>query len=106
MSGFRKGHSITTTLLGMRDDIIQLIRKGEVSLLVFADYSKVFDTVRFKTIINKMSKMGFSRGFQSWLINYLSNRSQFVQIDEKASSMENVAFGVPQVSILGPIIFN
>ena len=82
------------------------MNSGEVSLLVLADYSKAFDTVRFQTVINKMYSMGFSKTFLSWLIEYLSTRRQFVQIDDKGSDMESVAFDVPQGSILGPVIFN
>ena len=106
MSGFRKGHSTTTPLLSIRNDLVRSMKCGEVSLLVLADYSKAFDTVRFQTVINKMYNMGFSKTFLSWLIEYLSTRRQFVQIDDKCSDMENVAFGVPQGSILGPVIFN
>ena len=106
MSGFRKGHSTTTALLGIRDELVRSMKRGEVSLLVLADYSKAFDTVRFSTVVKKMHHMGFSRKFLEWLINYLSNRYQFVQIDDKTSDLDNVVFGIPQGSILGPIIFN
>ena len=54
ISGFRKGHSTTTTLLGIRDDLLRAMKRGEVSLMVLADYSKAFDTVRFKTVLTKL----------------------------------------------------
>ena len=50
MSGFRKGHSTVTTLLGIRDDITRAVRRGEETLLVFADYSKAFD--HFENALN------------------------------------------------------
>ena len=106
ISGFRKGHSTTTALLGIRDDIIRAMKRGEVSILVFADYSKAFDTIRFSTVIKKMHNLGFSRNFLLCLGNYLSYRQQFVGIDDVISSPEPVMFGIPQGSILGPVIFN
>ena len=60
ITGFRKGHSTTTTLLGIRDDIMRAMRRGEVTLMVLADYSKAFDTINFKSVIHKMHSMGFS----------------------------------------------
>ena len=106
MSGFRKGHSTTTALIGIRDDLKCSMNRGEVSLMVFADYSKAFDTVRFSSALKKMHCLGFSGSFSKWMINYLSDRRHFVQIDDRCSDMAHVAFGVPQGSILGPVIFN
>jgi hypothetical protein len=81
ISGFRKGHSTITVLLGIRDALIQASKKaGEVTLMVCADYSKAFDTVEFKTVLMKMHNLGFSKDFLLWMINYLSNRKQFVQV--------------------------
>ena len=80
------------------------MKRGEISLMVLADYSKAFDTVRVKTVLTKMHSLGFSNEFLTWMIHYLSDRRQFVQIDDKISSIETVLFGVPQGSILGPFI--
>ncbi len=106
ISGFRKGHSTATTLLGIRDDIIRAMRRGEVTLMVLADYSKAFDTVNFRSVITKMHSMGFSKNFLHWILAYLTKRQQFVQIDDKFSEKLETRFGVPQGSILGPLIFN
>ena len=107
ISGFRKGHSTVTALLVIRDDLLRAMKRGEVSLMVFADYSKAFDTaVCFKTVLTKMYALGFSNEFLTWMVHYLSDRRQFVQIDDKTSSIDTVLFGVPQGSILGPFIFN
>ena len=104
ISGFRKGHSTTTVLLRIRDDIIRAMKKGELTLMVLADYSKAFDTVSYSVIIQKMYKMGFSKPFLSWM-TYLCDRRQYVQIDDKKSTLERLQFGVPQGSILGPLLF-
>ena len=106
MSGFRKLHSTTTLLLKIRDDIMKGMEKGEVTLALFCDYSKAFDTVSYKTILDKMHHIGFSKASLELILSYISNRKQYVQINELRSSTETVMFGVPQGSILGPIFFN
>ena len=106
ISSFRKGHSTNTVLMGMRDDLLRAMKKGEVTLMVLADLSKTFDTVNYKVLITKLSTLGFSKPFLRWLNSYLSDRSHFVQIDDRTSESVNVRFGVPQGSILGPMLFN
>ena len=53
-----------------------------------------------------MSKLGFCKDFFTWTLNYVSHRKQYVQIDDIRSNTTNVNFGVPQGSILGPVLFN
>ena len=76
------------------------------TLVVLADFSKAFDTVNYKTLITKLSTLGFLNSFLRWLNSYLSDRSYFVQIDDCTSESVDVQFGVPQGSILGPMLFN
>ena len=71
ISGFRKGQSTTTVLLGNQDDLIRAMKRGEVTMMVFADYSNAFDTVRFKSVLTKIHVMGFSKSFLKWMLNYL-----------------------------------
>ena len=59
MSGFKKGRSTTAVLLGIQDALIKASQKGEVTLMVYADYSKAFDTVQFRTVLIKMYGLGF-----------------------------------------------
>ena len=106
MSGFRKGNSTTTALINIRDDIIKAMNRGEVTIMVFADFSKAFDTVHFDIIIRKLHLMGFSTQFLRWMMSYLTERQQYVQIDDKKSGKLYTNFGVPQGSILGPVLFN
>ena len=102
ISGFRKGYSTTTVLLGIRDDLIRAMKRGEVTMMVCtADYSKAFDTVQFKAVLTKMHGMGFLHTFLQWKVNYLTDRKQFVQIGDKSSETATIKFGIPQGSILG-----
>lgn len=105
-SGYRKGHSTTTVLLRIRDDIIQAMKKGELTLIAFADFSKAFDTVDYSIVIRKLHAIGLSKSALLWILSYLSNRQQFVQVNDKQSRLKYVLFGVPQGSVLGPVIFN
>ena len=106
ITGYRKGHSTTTVLLRIRDDIIKAMKKGEITLIAFADFSKAFDTVDYSTVLGKLHVIGFSRTSLNWVMNYLTSRKQFVQIDDKQSDLESVRFGVPQGSIQGAVLFN
>ena len=105
ISSFRKGHSTTTVLMGIRDDLIRAMKKKEVTLTVLADLSQAF-IVCFKSIITKMHSLGFSRNFLTWLTNYLSDRHHYVQMDDRKSSPALLEFGILQGSILGPMLFN
>ena len=105
-SGFRKGHSTTTLLLKLRDDIKFSMNRNEVTLAVMIDYSKAFDTIDHSILIQKLSNLNFGKSLIKVIISYLSNRKQFVQIDENKFSIKDIFFGVPQGSILGPILFN
>ena len=106
MSAYKKGHNTTTVLLAMRDDILQAMQRGEVTMAVLADFSKAFDTVAYETVLKKMHSIGFSKDYLRWLISYLTGRQRFVQIDDNVSDYVNVSFGVPQGSILGPVLSN
>ena len=105
-SGYRKGHSCITLLLKLRNDIQKAMNNTEVTLSVFADYSKAFDTVDHQVLIEKLHSLNFSKSTLLLLLDYLSERKQFIQIDDKFSPHNTIQFGVPQGSILGPILFN
>ena len=90
----------------MRDDLLRAMKKGEATPMVLADFSKAFDTVNYKILLIKLSTLGFSKPFMHLLNSYLSERSHLVQIDDRTSESVNVGFGVPQGSILDPMLFN
>ena len=60
VSANRKGHSTTTTLLAIRDDILKVMNRGEVTIAIMEDFSKAFDTVVYETFLCKLRRLGFS----------------------------------------------
>ena len=82
------------------------MKQSELTMVAFTDYSKASDTTDFYTLIQKMHSLNVSRDFLYWVFNYLKHRQHFVQIDSNSSSLLTTKCGVPQGSILGPILFN
>ena len=64
---YRKGHSTTTALLAMQDDIRNAMKRGEITLAVIADFSKAFDTVAYKTVLLRLHAQGFSKESLRWI---------------------------------------
>ena len=82
------------------------MKQSELAMPVFTDYSKAFDTIDFFTLIQKMYSLNFSTDSLYWVLNCLTHRQHFVQVDSNCSSLLTAKYGVPQGSILGPISFN
>jgi len=104
-SGFRKYHSTETALLKITDDIRLAMDRGLFTLLALLDFSKAFDTVIHKLLIKKLKRLGFSKLALAWIKSYLSGRKQCVSYDNLMSDFKTVTCGVPQGSILGPLLF-
>ena len=81
------------------DDIKTSMNKSEITIIIFADYSKAFDTIDFYTLIQKMHSCNFSQDFLYSTMDYLTFRQHFVQIDAHFSPLLISEFGVPQGSI-------
>lgn len=106
-SGFRQKHSCTTTVIGVSDDIRIALDEGKVSFLILLDFSKAFDTVVHSTLYLKLSQIyNFSPCAIKLISSYLTGRVQAVEINHALSGFLPIVSGVPQGSILGPLLFS
>jgi hypothetical protein len=104
-SGFRANHSTTTTLLDVQDFILNNMDNGFATGVIFLDLKKAFDTVDHDILLDKLKKYGVDGNELLWFKSYLSKRSQVVNINSSLSEFEHINIGVPQGSILGPLLF-
>ena len=103
--GFRKNCSVDYGLMEVVNDISQSMAEKKLTLGVFIDLSKAFDTVDHEILLKKLKSYGVVGVELSWFKSYLTNRQQFVKIDNIESTFLEVKCGVPQGSILGPLLF-
>ena len=103
--GLRKDCSTHMALLTLVDKLIQALENGEYVVGVFLDFFKAFDTVDHSILLDKLFHYGIRGSAYSWFQSYLSNRSQCVTYDGVKSSLGSIKCGVPQGSILGPLLF-
>ena len=104
-SAYKKFHSTNTALLNISDDIYQSLDKSQITILILLDYSKAFDCANHKLILAKLKAAGFQDDALSWVLGYLSDRKQKVKTDSGESNWISIKNGVPQGSILGPLLF-
>ena len=104
-SGFQKGHLTTALVIKFRNDIQKALNWIEI-ISVLTDYSKAFDTINHKRLLDKLVSLNFSNRMRKIIMSYLTNRHQYMQTDDQTSPKSPVHFGVPQGSILGLVLFN
>lgn len=106
-SGFRKKHSCLTALIDVVEDLRKDIDERKVTFLVLLDHSKAFDTVDHKILCYKLRNMfNFSSTSTRLMSSYLENRSQYVHTNTRNSNCLSLQRGVPQGSIVGPLLFS
>ena len=104
--GFQKGHSTEHAIAKLVDQIYEAFEKKECTLGVFIGLPKAFDTVYHSILLRKLELYGITDRNYACIKSYLSNRLQCIQIDENSRTEYCVVkWGVPQGSILGPLLF-
>ena len=103
--GFRQKHSTTHAVLLLIDHVVKAIEAKLHTVGVFLDHSKAFDTINHEILLSKLCHYGIRGRALEWFRDYLTNRSQFVHINGFNSRTENTTCGVPQGSLLGPLLF-
>ena len=103
--GFRAGHSCEHALLEAQHHIQRALEKKQVTALLLIDYSKAFDMVDSSILLRKLEHYGVRDIALSWFRSYLTDREQYVNVNNCNSTLHKLKYGVPQGSILGPILF-
>jgi Reverse transcriptase (RNA-dependent DNA polymerase)/Endonuclease/Exonuclease/phosphatase family len=103
--GFRKNHSTIHPLVKFLNFITEAFNNKEHCLAIFCDMRKAFDTVDHDILLTKLHNLGIQGTELNWFKNYLKGRQQFVFINGTSSNLREILLGVPQGSILGPLLF-
>ena len=105
-SGFRKHHSTLTCTIDLLNTLYLAYDNHMSSIIIFLDFSKAFDSINHKILLYKLKNMyNFSDSSTAWISSYLTGRTQQVKINKTLSDSLNTTIGVPQGSILGPLLF-
>lgn len=103
--GFLSGKCTNDAIFSLLNNVYSSLNNHHSTATIFCDFSKAFDCVNHNILINKLQYYGFRGTPLEWFKSYLGNRSQFVRVDTTMSSCMPIECGVPQGSVLGPILF-
>ena len=103
--GFRQEYSTTLALIDIVDNIKSILDNNEYALGIFLDIRKAFDSINHVILLQKLEHYGFRGHANKFLESYLTNRQQFSVINSTVSETRHISYGVPQGSVLGPLLF-
>ena len=103
--GFQSGMSTEYAVNALLNNIINTLENKEYGVCIFLDFAKAFDTVNHEILLKKLEHYGIRGVAQQWLKSYLSNRMQCTETGDTQSELEIIRWGVPQGSVLGPLLF-